>query len=81
MGPVTLNVNSTGQRTIVKYANGPNTAYIRKGLYELIYAEEYWVLATGSIDYDVVNFVSYDTPDSSATSWTSIESPAVLHTP
>ncbi|MCI9211043.1 MAG: hypothetical protein HFI83_10265 [Eubacterium sp.] len=71
VGPVTLNVNSTGQRTIVKYANGPNTAYIRKGLYELIYAEEYWVLATGSIDYDVVNFVSYDTPDSSATSWTS----------
>lgn len=71
VGPVTLNVNSTGQRTIVKYANGPNTAYIRKGLYELIYAEEYWVLVTGSIDYDVVNFVSYDTHDSSATSWTS----------
>ena len=68
-GTVTLNVNSTGQRVVVKYANGSNTAYIRKGLYEFIYAEGYWVLATGSIDYDIVDFISYDSVDSSATSW------------
>lgn len=70
MGQLTLDVNSTGRKKIVKYANDINVPYIQKGLYEFIYAEDRWILTTGSIDYDVVNFASYDTTDSSATSWT-----------
>ena len=58
------------RKKIVKYANDINVPYIQKGLYEFIYAEDRWILTTGSIDYDVVNFASYDTTDSSATSWT-----------
>lgn len=74
-GRITLNVNSTGAKEIVKYARSLYVdVRIQKGVYEFIYLQGYWALAACNIDHDTVGFSSFDVSDSSATSW-SIVSP------
>lgn len=71
---ITLNVNSTGAKRIIRRTQS-NTVYTENvdcGVYEFIYDGTNWNVMSNHISEDTVSFISNDTTDSNAASWTSV---------